>query len=95
MLPNVLHTIKGKAENVENYVLACLRSHNYLRLRDNASHCPNGFRYSNKAIKTRNAIEDFVNSEEGSVIWQEEYVARTSYDREDTTNEQELIISAC
>ena len=54
-----------------------------------------GYRYSNKAIKTRNAIEDFVNSEEGSVIWQEEYVARTSYDREDTTNEQELIISAC
>ena len=54
-----------------------------------------GSRYSNKAIKTRNAIEDFVNSEEGSVIWQEEYVARTSYDREDTTNEQELIISAC
>ena len=27
-----------------------------------------GYRYSNKAIKTRNAIEDFVNSEEGSVI---------------------------
>ena len=54
-----------------------------------------GSRYSNKAIKTRNAIEDFVNSEEGSVIWQEEYVARTSYDREDTTNEQEFIISAC
>ena len=55
----------------------------------------NGSHYSNKAIKTRNAIEDFVNSEEGSVIWQEEYVARTSYDREDTTNEQEFIISAC
>ena len=53
-----------------------------------------GYRYSNKAIKTRNAIEDFVNSEEGSVIWQEEYVARTSYEQ-DTTNEQELIISPC
>lgn len=54
-----------------------------------------GSRYSNKAIKTRNAIEDFVNSEEGGVIWQEEYVTRTSFDREDTTNEQEFIISAC
>ena len=47
-------------------------------------------RYFNEAIKIRNAIEDFVKSEEGSVIWQEEYVARTSYDREDITNEHEF-----
>ena len=29
-------------------------------------------------------------SEEGSVAWQGEYVTRTSYDREDTTNEHEF-----
>ena len=29
-------------------------------------------------------------SEEGSVSWQGEYVTRTSYDREDTTNEHEF-----
>ena len=40
-------------------------------------------RHSNQAIKMRNAIEDFVNSEEGSVSWQEEYVTRTSYGRKD------------
>ena len=49
-----------------------------------------GFHYSNQVIKMRNAIEDFVNREEGSVSWQEEYVTRTSYEREDTTNEHEL-----
>ena len=42
------------------------------------------------AIKTRNAIEDFVNSEERSVSWQEEYITRTSYEREGTTNEHEF-----
>ena len=97
--------IRTKVENVENYVLACLISHNYLRLTDNPSYCHNGFpdsyyatgnlqqrewrgfvsenqgsvpksrvkgsRYSNQAIKMRNAIEDFVNSEEGSISWQE------------------------
>ena len=47
-------------------------------------------RYFNEAIKIRNAIEDFVKSEEGSVIWQEEYVARTSYDMKDITNEHEF-----
>ena len=29
----------------------------------------NESRYSNQTIKMRNAIEDFVNSEEGSVSW--------------------------
>ena len=82
--------IRAKVENVENYALECLRLHNYLRLTDNASYCPNGFtdsydatwnlqqgewrglisgnqgsvpvnhvkgsRYSNQAIKMRNAI---------------------------------------
>ena len=42
------------------------------------------------AIKTRNAIEDFVNSEERSVSWQEEYITRTSYETEGTTNEHEF-----
>ena len=46
--------------------------------------------YSNQAIKMRNAIEDFVNSEVGSVTWQEEYVTRTSHDRDNTTNEHEF-----
>ena len=44
-----------------------------------------GSRYFNQAIKMRNAIDDFVNREEGSVSWEEENVIR--YDREDTTNE--------
>ena len=38
----------------------------------------------------RNEIEDFVNSEEGSFSWQVEYVTRTAYDMEDTTNEHEF-----
>ena len=113
--------IRAKVENVENYVLACLSLHNYLRLTDNASYYPNGFtdsydatgnlqqgewrclvsvnkgsvpinrakgsHYSNQAIKMRNAIEDFENSEEGSASWQEKYVTKTSNDRKDTTND--------
>ena len=105
--------IRAKFENVENYVSACLSFHNYLRLTDNASYCPNGFtdlryptgnlqqyewrglvsgnqesvpisrvkgsRYSNQAIKIRNAIENFVNIGKGSVSWQEEHLTRTSY----------------
>ena len=47
-----------------------------------------GSRYSNQAIKMRNAIEDF--DEEGNVIWQQEYVTWTSYGREYTTNEHEF-----
>ena len=108
--------IRAKVENVENYVLACLTLHNYLRCTDNASYCPQGFvdsydstgnlkegewrksqcqsrgllqinrvkgsRYSNQAIKIRNDLQSFVNSEEGSVSWQEHYVTRTSYDTE-------------
>ena len=35
--------IRAKVENVENFVLACLALHNYLRLTDNASYCPSGF----------------------------------------------------
>ncbi|XP_066915143.1 uncharacterized protein [Clytia hemisphaerica] len=35
--------IRAKVENVENYVLACLSLHNYLRITDNASYCPSGF----------------------------------------------------
>ena len=49
-----------------------------------------GSRYCNQAIKMRNAIEDVVNNEERTVSWQEEYVIRTSYDREDRTNEHEF-----
>lgn len=105
--------IRAKVENVENYVLACMSLHNYLRLTDNASYCPLGFadsydatgnlqkgkwrgfetrneglvpinrvkgsRYSTEAVEMRNALREFVNSEEGSVNWQEEYVTRTKY----------------
>ena len=35
--------IHAKVENVENFVLACLALHNYLRLTDNVSYCPSGF----------------------------------------------------
>ena len=105
--------IRAKVENVENFVLACLALHNYLRLTDNASYCPSGFidsyddtgnlqegklrtlavgnegmlllsrvkgsRYLNNAVEMRNSLRRFLNSEEGSVSWQEEYVTRTAY----------------
>ena len=35
--------IRGKVEYVENFVLACLTLHNYLRLTDTAFYCPFGF----------------------------------------------------
>ena len=106
-------SIRAKVENVENFVLACLSLHNYLRLTDNASYYPSGFtdsyddtgnlqegkwrtlavgnegmppisrvkgsRYSNNALEMRNSLYGFLNSEEGSVSWQEEYVTRTAY----------------
>lgn len=51
-----------------------------------------GSRYYNQTIKMRNVIEDFINSEEGSVSWQEENITRTSYDREDKINEHEFYL---
>ena len=38
-----------------------------------------GYRYSNNAVEMRNSLRRFLNSEEGSVSWQEEYVTRTAY----------------
>ena len=35
--------IRAAVENVENYTLACLFLHNYLRLTDNAHDTPSGF----------------------------------------------------
>ena len=35
--------ISATMENVENYALACLALHNYLRLTDNAYYIPSGF----------------------------------------------------
>ena len=38
-----------------------------------------GSRFPNQAVEMRNAISEFVNTEDGSVIWQEQYVTRTEY----------------
>ena len=47
----MFHTpIRGKVENVENFVLACLSLQNYLRLIGNASYCRNGFTDSYDAV---------------------------------------------
>lgn len=43
-------TIRGKTENIEKYVLACLALHNYLRVTDNANYCPASFVDSYDAI---------------------------------------------
>ena len=103
-------------ENVENYTLACLALHNYLRLTDNAHYTPSGFvdsedkdgnflpgewrlqkenglnnnalvdlprvrgsRSRHDALETRNELRDFLNSEEGSLPWQLQYIRRKSH----------------
>ena len=38
-----LKLIKASVKNVENYTLACLALHNYLRLTENAKYIPTGF----------------------------------------------------
>jgi len=42
-----------------------------------------GSRYSNDGVEMRNSLRRFVNSEEGSVSWQEQYVTRTTYNKKD------------
>ena len=104
--------IKATVENVENYVLAAICLHNYLRLTDNAVYTPAGFvdsasrngeiklgewrkhipkqdlcfrninnvrgsRQSIASTKMRDALKDYLNSEEGSVEWQLNYVRST------------------
>ena len=103
-------------KNVQNYTLACLALHNYLRLTDNAHYTPSGFvdsedkdgnflpgewrlqkenglnnnalvdlprvrgsRSRHDALETRNELRDFLNSEEGSLPWQLQYIRRTSH----------------
>ena len=101
-------------KNVENYTLACLALHNYLRQTDNAMYTPQGFvdsenkdgqikkgewrslrrneenafvkvnpvrgsRYSTDALQLRKTLTEYVNSEEGAVPWQLDYVRRTSH----------------
>ena len=39
----LLKPIKTSVKNVENYTLACLALHNYLRLTENAKYTPTGF----------------------------------------------------
>ena len=105
---------KASVKNVENYTLACLALHNYLRLTENAHYITTGFadsedsdgnivpgdwrkdvqsgnsaleeiaslsgsRAKKSALDTRNALKDYLNSEEGSVPWQVGYVRRTSH----------------
>ena len=41
--------------------------------------CIKGSRYLNNVFEMRNSLLRFLNSEEGSVSWQEEYVTRTAY----------------
>lgn len=108
--------IRGTVENVENYTLACLTLHNYLRLTDNAYYSAGGFidsedkngnllpgewrlfngnegnnnglvnvspvrgsRIRKDALETRNHLKDFLNSEEGKLPWETDYIRRTSH----------------
>ena len=113
----IFHTpMRANIENAENYTLACLALHNYLRLTENALYCPSGFvdsvddtgrikegdwrsivqsssthfgitnisnvrgsRYSDEAVNMRDALMNYLNSEEGAVPWQTEHIRRTSY----------------
>ena len=109
-----LRPIKTSVKSVENYTLACLAIHNYLRLTANAKYIPTGFAHSEdndenivpgdwrkdvqsgnsgleeitslhgscakkSALVTRDALKDYLNSEEGSVPWQVGYVRGTSH----------------
>ena len=109
-----LKPIKASVKNVENYTLACLALHNYLRRTENAKYIPTDFadsedsgrnivpgdwrkdvqsgnspleeiaslrgsRAKKSALDTRDALKDYLNSEEGSVPWQVGYVKRTPH----------------
>ena len=109
-----LKPIKASVKNVENYTLACLALHNYLRLTENAKYIPIGFadsedsngdivpgdwrkdvqsgnsalqgitslrgsRAKKSALDTRDTLQDYLNSEEGSMPWEIGYVRRTSH----------------
>ena len=103
--------IKSTLENAENYTVACLALHNYLRQAYNAVCTPVGFadsesrddsikesewrsmkgddekafksinpvrgsRYTKDALKVRETLTKYVNSENGSVPWQFDYIRR-------------------
>ena len=113
-LEDLLKLIKASVKNVENYTLAYLALHNYLRLTENAKYIPKGFADSEdsdgnivpggwrkdvqsgnsaleeimvyvqksqplSALDARDALKDYLNSEEGSVPWQVGHVRRTSH----------------
>ena len=102
-------SIKSTLENAENYTVACLALHNYLRQTDNAVYTPvrfvdsesrdgsikegewrsmkgddenafksinpvRGSRYTKDALKVRETLTKYVNSENGSVPWQFDYI---------------------
>ena len=106
--------IKSTLENTENYTVACLALHNYLRQTNNAVYTPvgsvdsesrdgsiregewrsmrgddenafksinpvRGSRYTKDALKVRETLTKYVNSENGSVPWQFDYIRRTSH----------------
>ena len=107
--------IQAAVENVESCTLACFALHNYVRLTENAYHCPAGFvdsesgigeithgnwqndvneefcngirhvrsirgsKYSLSVIDMRENLKNYLNSEEGRVPWQLDYVRRTAY----------------
>ena len=101
--------ILGSVENIEKIVMATMALHNYLRMTDNASYCPQGYvdsessdgtiipgfwrsesdsagiadiplirgsRYRDEPLAMRDALQTYVNSEEGSLSWQLERVTR-------------------
>ena len=104
--------IKASVKHVENFTLAAIALHNYLRQTETAMYCPNGFvdstdksgvinpgewrrqigpndgclldlcnvrgsRPAKSATEMREAIKDYVNSEEGAIEWQYAHVRRT------------------
>ena len=61
--------IRSSVENAERYTLACLASHNYLRLTDNAMYCPEGFvdSYNNSGKIKEGQWKSLVNNDNSSI----------------------------
>ena len=79
--------IRADIRTVEAIVQACVCLHNFLQLTAKSAYSPQGFIYSDKAKAkggrqqtnakdTQRALKDYLNTTEGSVEWQREYVNR-------------------